>query len=109
MGEKKLLEFTCPECRGPMHTLMNEGPPVYRCKIGHAYSVRTLLTEHSHTQERMMWSAALALDEAAVLAAEAAECLPELREQLLEAGQEKQRQADSLKRLIEELRPFPVE
>jgi two-component system chemotaxis response regulator CheB len=109
MVEKKLLDFTCPECRGPVHMLTEEGPPVFRCRIGHAYSVRTFLQQHGETQERQLWAAAVALDEAASIAAEAAETLPQLREQLLASGLEKQRQADAVKAIIAELKPFPVE
>jgi len=109
MGEKKQLDFTCPECRGPMHTVTGEGPPIYSCRVGHAYSVRTLLQDHSATQERHLWAAALALDEAAAIAAEAAASLPELREQLMESGMEKQRQAQAIKDVIAQLRPFPLE
>jgi two-component system chemotaxis response regulator CheB len=109
MGEKKQLDFTCPECRGPMHTLTGEGPPVYSCRVGHAYSVRTLLQDHSATQERHLWAAAVALDEASGIAAEAAEALPELREQLMQSGDEKKQQADKIREVIAQLRPFPVE
>jgi two-component system chemotaxis response regulator CheB len=109
MGDRKQLDFTCPECRGPMHTIDAEGPPVYSCRVGHAYSVRALLQDHSATQERHLWAAAVALDEAAAIAAEAAESLPELREQLLASGQEKQRQAEAVKAVIAQLRPFPSE
>ena len=82
---------------------------MYRCKVGHAYSVRALLAAHDDTQERQLWAAALALDEAAVLAAEVAASLPELREQLMERGLQKERQAETIRQIIEELRPFPTE
>ena len=109
MGDKKLLDFTCPECRGPMHTFLDDGPPTYQCKVGHAYSMRALLMEHSSTEERQLWSAALALEEAASVAVEAIGVLPELGEQLTAAARAKERQAEAIKKLIEELKPFPVE
>jgi two-component system chemotaxis response regulator CheB len=109
LGEKKQLDFTCPECRGPMHTHIDNGPPMYSCRIGHGYSARALLQDHAATQERHLWAASLALDEAAALADEAADALPELRERLIESGQQKQRQAAIIKGVIAQLQPFPAE
>src|SRR5262245_50146791 len=89
MSDKQLVEFTCPECRGPLTRILGEGPPQYRCLVGHAYSPRLLLEAHYETEERQLWMAALALEEAAKMASDVAAELPEVKGQLVDAGASK--------------------
>jgi two-component system, chemotaxis family, protein-glutamate methylesterase/glutaminase len=109
MSDKRLVEFTCPDCRGPMSKSTGGGPPAYRCLVGHAYSPRLLLQAHYDAEERQLWSAALALEEAATIAAEVGADLPDLAPTLSQAADAKRRQAKAVEAVIEQLRPFPLD
>ena len=59
--------FTCPECHGALWELDDEGFPRYRCRVGHGYSVETLLSNQSSGVEAALWTAYRALEERAAL------------------------------------------
>ena len=61
---KTLIEATCPDCRGPLSELRNGAISEYTCLVGHRYSPRALLTAHSEAQEKALWAAVVALEEA---------------------------------------------
>ena len=111
MDTKKLIEATCPECRGPL-TEVREARDVaeYRCLVGHRYSARALLEAHSETQERTLWSAVVALEEASkMVRAVAPEFSPEVAERLREQAEKKQQQAEEVRAILQALDPFVTE
>ncbi len=111
MEAKELINATCPECRGPMTEVRHEGQMVdYECLVGHRYSAVGLLKAHAETQERMLWAAVVALEESSKLVeAVAGELPPGLVERLREQAQEKARQAQQIRELLQQLEPFQVE
>jgi two-component system chemotaxis response regulator CheB len=59
-------DVVCPECGGALWEV--GGDPVrYRCRVGHAYGIRSLLSANSSAVEQAMWSALRALEERAAL------------------------------------------
>ncbi len=70
---KTFSGLTCPECRGPLWQHEHGKIKDFRCRVGHTYSFESMLEQHAVTTERALWSAALAVEEAAILAREAAE------------------------------------
>jgi len=104
---RTLIDGTCPECRGPL-TEISEGEIVeYQCLVGHRYAPDTLLHAHAETEERTLWSAVVALEEARNLAHSAASHLPEpIRRSVELEGERKGQQAKAIRAIIEQLTPF---
>ena len=55
--------FGCPECGGTLWELDEGALLRFRCRIGHAYSVQSLLAQQSYSLEDALWSALRALEE----------------------------------------------
>ena len=55
--------FTCPECNGVLWEIDDENLIRFRCRVGHAYSAETLLSEQTDSVEAAMWAALRALEE----------------------------------------------
>jgi two-component system chemotaxis response regulator CheB len=58
---------TCPECWGVLHQEDVEGVPWFRCRVGHAFSIDSLLEAQAHGIENSIWMAVRALEEQADL------------------------------------------
>jgi len=109
MEQERLINATCPECRGPLTEITEGGLVEFRCLVGHRYSPEGLLAAHSETQERALWAAALALEEASVIAQEAGRQLGAMRAEKLNAqARQKREQAGTIRRLVEQLEPFQI-
>ncbi|HEU4700422.1 MAG TPA: chemotaxis protein CheB [Gemmatimonadales bacterium] len=59
--------YTCPECGGTLFTVPDDGEPRFRCRVGHGFSVESLLVQQADTIEAALWSALRALEEHASL------------------------------------------
>lgn len=59
--------YTCPECHGTLWELHEGDVMRFRCRVGHAYTARTLLTQQSDSLESALWAALRALEETADL------------------------------------------
>jgi two-component system chemotaxis response regulator CheB len=57
--------FTCPECKGPIHEIREEGLTRFRCRVGHAYSSFDLLGDKAKAVEDALWMALQTLEERA--------------------------------------------
>jgi hypothetical protein len=78
--------------------------------VGHRYSTRTLLAAHSEAQEKALWSAAVALEEAANIANEVAPQFAEDAGARLRAqGDKRLKQALEIRALLQDLEPFHPE
>ena len=111
METTRFINATCPDCRGPLteiiqslsDTVLHE----YHCLVGHKYSAKGLLQAHSETQERALWAAVVALEEASNLVRDlGSEFRPELREILERQAQKKGEQANEIRAVLQSLEPF---
>lgn len=64
-GDPKGL--TCPECGGALWEADEVGVPRFRCRVGHAYSVASMLAHHSASVEAGLWASLRALEERAAI------------------------------------------
>jgi two-component system chemotaxis response regulator CheB len=63
--ETRPSRLTCPECRGPLAEERQGRIVEYRCRVGHSYTPLAMQADHRDTVERSLWSAIVALEEAA--------------------------------------------
>ncbi len=108
MEAKKLIEATCPDCRGPLsETSYDNDLCEYGCLVGHRYSAHSLLAAHSEAQEKALWGAVVALEEASNLVREVApRFAPEVRARLVLQAEKKLQQANEVRRVLEALEAF---
>ena len=59
--------YSCPECKGVLWEVKNEGIIRFRCRTGHAYSGDSLLAAQSDALESALWTAFRALEESGSL------------------------------------------
>jgi two-component system chemotaxis response regulator CheB len=107
---RQLINATCPECRGPL-TEMQDGEMVeYECLVGHRYTPHALLHSHAQTQERALWAAVVALEEAESLVDAVAPHVQQSVRSLLESeAAQKMDQARVIRDLLHDLTPFRTE
>lgn len=63
------LTFTCPDCRGPLSQVQAAGETIvrFRCHVGHAYSVMSLLAAQVEAREELLWTVVRSLEDESVL------------------------------------------
>jgi two-component system chemotaxis response regulator CheB len=59
----KLSAFSCPECGGVLSEIEDGGLLRFRCRVGHAFSVESILAEQSEVLEEALWAALKTLEE----------------------------------------------
>jgi two-component system, chemotaxis family, protein-glutamate methylesterase/glutaminase len=60
-----LSALSCPECGGPLWEGSAGDLPRYRCRVGHAYGERSLLSAQDEVMESAVWAAIRILDQRA--------------------------------------------
>jgi two-component system chemotaxis response regulator CheB len=110
METKHVINGTCPECRGPLSVTEHHSDETireYKCLVGHTFSAKALLQSHSDAQEKALWAAVVALEEAANLVKEVeAEFPPAVSKRLQKQAELKRKQAKELCDILEKLEPF---
>jgi hypothetical protein len=107
---KRALDATCPDCRGPLSVSVYGELREYSCLVGHRYSARGLLQAHSEAQEKSLWAAVVALEEADNLVREVASDFPDdVAKRLQVQTAKKKDQAATIRRILQELESFETE
>jgi len=107
-----LAPFSCPDCGGALWAREHRDLETFRCRVGHAYSANSLVARHAETVERTLWTAYRALEERAALSQRVARRLAEhgrrdSADQFERQALETTRQAEGLKRLLDDLDAAP--
>jgi two-component system chemotaxis response regulator CheB len=108
----EIAPFQCPDCGGTLWESETSGITTYRCRVGHAYAVNSLLAKHAETVEGTLWTAYRALEEKAAMSHRIARRLRERKREESAARFDRQaetatRQAEELKRILDDLEPPP--
>jgi len=64
--------ISCPDCHGVLFQIDDE-PPRFRCRVGHAWSIESLVAEEALAVDQALWTALRSLEEQATIAAREAE------------------------------------
>lgn len=98
----KFAGFTCPECHGPLRQTRVE-PVEFECRVGHVFSLDSLIEQQTSTQERKLYEAVVALEEGAdALECAAGKLNEKSRSKLLNEAEQLRSQAASIRKLIEQ-------
>lgn len=67
--EEKTAGLACPDCAGTLAVRVDgsSGHLRFRCRIGHAYALASLLAAKEESLEYRLWSAVVSLEELAAL------------------------------------------
>jgi two-component system chemotaxis response regulator CheB len=107
METRRLIEATCPECRGPLTEIQDGELVVYECLVGHRYSPEALLRTHYEAEERALWAAVVGLEEAEKLVEAVTPHLsPETGKDLPRDGKEKRQQAQLVRQVLDQLKAY---
>lgn len=94
-------EVVCPACQGKLTVSEMNGFHVFRCHVGHAFSLSSLAAEQAEEVERALWAAARALEEGAALSRRLAGSLRgDLSRRFDEKEHAQLRDADVVRRLL---------
>jgi two-component system, chemotaxis family, protein-glutamate methylesterase/glutaminase len=102
--------FSCPDCHGVLFELDGEPAPRFRCRVGHAWSPRSLATEQALEMDQALWVALRTMEENAAMNRRLAE-VAEGRERRRAAAFYRQRyesikaEAGRLRKLIGQITP----
>ncbi len=96
--------FSCPECGGVLWELQNGDLLRFRCRVGHAFSVESVLDAQSEQLEAALWMALKTLEEQASLSNRMAMSMRARgQEQLARNFEEKKLQAEQNALVIQQI------
>lgn len=104
IGEPSPL--SCPECGGVLYEMKIGELSRFRCRVGHAYSARSLMAEQAATLEATLWAGVRALEESALLLRRLADRTAQRNGEGTASdargmADERRRQADEMRRFLE--------
>jgi two-component system, chemotaxis family, protein-glutamate methylesterase/glutaminase len=107
--QPKLTDLTCPDCRGTIWEVPRGNIVEYQCRVGHTFSPQSMLAEHFAAQEKALYAAIVALEEGASLTRRLAKQFGPAKDRLLDEAHEREQQAESLKRILQERQAFSLD
>jgi two-component system chemotaxis response regulator CheB len=106
----ELTDLTCPDCRGTIWEVTRGKSKEYRCRVGHTFSSKAMLSEHFAAQEKALYAAVVALEEGASLATRLANDFEgPVRDRLRGEAKEHEAQAEALRKILRERSSFSLD
>ncbi|HEX9371152.1 MAG TPA: chemotaxis protein CheB [Roseiflexaceae bacterium] len=107
-------EFSCPECGGVLWELHDSSLSRFRCRVGHAFSVESVLAQQNEAIEEALWTALKTLKERAVMSGRLAHNLRERGQHRVAArfekrGRDAERHAAVILDLLMRDEPAPLD
>jgi two-component system chemotaxis response regulator CheB len=103
-GSKRGLpaELVCPACHGVLTEARLGSVESFRCHVGHAFSLESLVREQSDEMERALWAAVRSLEESAALSERlhARENNEEMRLRYAEKARTQAQHADAIRQIL---------
>ncbi len=95
-------ELVCPSCHGVLTESDVGGFRHFRCHVGHAFSLESLVGEQSEDVERALWAGVRSLEEGAALARRLGRtaATPDLRHRFADRHQDLLQQAELIRRIL---------
>jgi two-component system chemotaxis response regulator CheB len=94
-------DIVCPICQGRLTETEINGFQMFRCHVGHSFSIESVAAEQAEEVERALWSAARALEESATLADRLAKTGDTaLRQRFADKAAAQMRNADLIRRIL---------
>jgi two-component system chemotaxis response regulator CheB len=94
-------ELVCPICQGRLTETRHDGFEMFRCHVGHAFSLESIAAEQAEETERALWAAVRALEESAGLARRlAAGASGYMRQKFEEKEETQSQQAAMIRRIL---------
>jgi two-component system chemotaxis response regulator CheB len=95
------VELVCPLCDGVLTEAQHDGYHHFRCHVGHAFSLDSLVREQSEGVERALWAAIRALEESAALSSRLSlSDTGELRQRFAEKASSQQDNAELIRQIV---------
>jgi two-component system chemotaxis response regulator CheB len=99
--------FSCPDCHGVLWQIDEGSLRRFRCRVGHAWSMDSLLAQHGQAVEGALWMALRSLEERAALSAQLADGARRANREITadrfaDQAQETQRAAELIRRMLAE-------
>ena len=94
-------ELVCPVCQGVLRETRAGAFAHFRCHVGHAFSLESLVSEQAESLERAMWAAVRSLEESAALSERlAAVQTGDMQRRFTEKGRTQRAHADAIRNLL---------
>ncbi len=108
--DPQLTDLRCPDCRGPVWELPRDKGTEFRCRVGHVFSAKSMLSEQFAAQEQALYGAVNSLEEGASLATRLAKTLEgPFSERLREEARERHGQAEAIRGILKERSTFTLD
>jgi two-component system chemotaxis response regulator CheB len=94
-------DLVCPICEGVLTEAQPGEFQHFRCHVGHAFSLESLVREQSEEMERALWAAARSLEESAALSNRlATRERGEIQRRFVEKAETQRQQADLIRQIL---------
>ncbi len=95
------VEMVCPLCEGVLTEAQRDLYHHFRCHVGHAFSLDSLVREQSEGVERALWAAIRALEESAALSVRLSSIEKgELRRRFIEKANSQRGNAEMIRQIV---------